>query len=222
MVNTIAATEVVFISLLLRRFLNSKERLKGYITDFLCLFLLTFNLIKYVSQSISYERLSIPVEFSAVAYFIVPIIVLFRISFLRVWAVYSSLLAGCGYFFVFTLFGDRIYANYSAEKISSALICHGILLFIGISQISFKKFPHYTGWILAVGICLCAFHALNMSSIATNLRGVFMYELIFGFAAVDLFGKTVLPFYYLLVFAAFSFSLMIFYKLNEIFAKNNP
>ena len=219
MVNIIAATEVLLISLLLRRFFNLKEKQRGKITDFLCLCLLLFNLTKYISQSVMLGRLSIPVEFSAVAYFLVPAIIILRITFLRVWAVYSSLLAGSGYFFVFSLFGSKIYENYSVDKIISALICHGILLFIGLSQLSFKKFSVYSGWILTVGLCFCVFHALNMSSVAVNLRGVFMYELIFGFAAVDLFGKMILPFYYFLVFTVFSFSFFVFYKLNSRFAK---
>ncbi len=219
MVNIIAATEVISISLLLRRFLNLKEKIKERITYILCLALLLFNILKYLSQSLSLGRISVPVEFSAVAYFVVPIIILFRLSFLRVWAVYSSLLAGSGYFFTFTLFGDKIYKNYTSDKIVVALICHGILLFIGLSQISFKKFSKYSGWILTLGLCICIFHALNMSSVAVNLRGVFMYELIFGFAAIDLFGKIILPIYYFVVFAVFSVSLSAFYKLNEIFAK---
>ncbi len=219
MVKLIAATEVILISLLLRRFLHLKDKLRKRITDFLCWSLLLFNLLKYISQSFTLGRLSIPIEFSAVAYFAVPIIILFRIGFLRVWAVYSSLLAGSGYFFAFALFGDKIYKNYPFDKILVALLCHGILLFIGLSQISFKRFSAYSGWILALGLCLCVFHALNMSNFALNLRGVFMYELIFGFAAVDLFGKMILPVYYFLVFAVFSFSLGLFYKLNNFFTK---
>ncbi len=222
MVNIIAATEVIVISFLVRRFLKFNNKTKERITNFLCASLLVFNLYKYVFQSVSLGRPSVPVEFSAVAYFIVPVIILFKISFLRVWAVYSSLLAGSGYFFVFSLFGSKIYASYPLEKIIAALFCHGILLFIGLSQISFKKFSNYSGWVLTLGLCCCVFHALNMSSVAVNLRGVFMYELIFGFAAVDVFGEIILPFYYFLVFLVFSFSLSAFYKLNKIFAKNNP
>lgn len=219
MVNIIAATEVICISLLLRRFLNLRDEQKRRITNFLCLTLLIFNLLKYFYQSLMLARLSIPVEFSAIAYFAVPVIILFKISFLRVWAVYSSLLAGSGYFLVFSLFGDKIYQNYSADKIVAALFCHGILLFIGLSQISLKRFSSYSGWVLALGLCFCVFHAFNMSSIAGSLRGVFMYELIFGFAVVDLFGKMILPFYYFLIFLVFSLSLSAFYKLNSHFAK---
>ncbi len=213
---------MILISLLLRRFLNLKEKFREIITGVLCLFLLSLNILKYAAQSFLAGSLSIPVEFSAVAYFAVPIIILFRIGFLRVWAVYSSLLAGSGYFFAFALFGDKIYKNYPLDKILVALLCHGILLFIGLSQISFKRFSAYSGWVLTIGLCICVFHALNMSNFAVNLRGVFMYELIFGFAAVDLFGEMILPLYYFLVFAVFSFSLGLFYKLNNFLAKNNP
>lgn len=217
--NISAAAEVIIIFVLLRRFSNIKDKTKSKITDALCFALLLLNILKYLGQSFTLGRVSLPVEFSAIAYFAVPIIMLLRVSFLRVWAVYSSLLAGSGYFFTFTLFGDMIYKNYSTDKIITAMFCHGILLFIGLSQISFKKFSRYTGWILTLGLCMCVTYSFYMSNFAPKLRGVFMYELIFGFAAVDVFGKTILPLYYLLVVTLFSLSLIIFYKLNEFFAK---
>lgn len=222
MVNIAAATEVILISLLLRRFFNLSENKRTLVIYFLCFLLLSFNMIRYAFQSNSLGYVRIPVEFSAVAYFAVPFIILSRIPFLRVWAIYSSLLAGSGYFITFILFGNKIYKDCSVDKIIVALICHGILLFIGAGGIAFNKFSRYSGWVLTAGLCLCVIHAFNMSDLAVNLRGVFMYELIYGFAAVELFGKGVLPVYYLLVFAFFALTLSLFYKLNDFLQKNNP
>ena len=84
----------------------------------------------------------VPVEFSTLAYFIVPIIVLFNIKELKIWAVYAALLAGLGYYFSMILYGNTLYGHFPVYSVVTSLFNHGSLLayaLITLGTHNFKK-----------------------------------------------------------------------------------
>lgn len=219
MINISAAAEAAFIGYAFRRlfFLNNKTR--SIVLNIICVFLISYNLYRYVWLSFETGRLHIPVEFSALSYFLVPSIVLLNIPFLRVWAAYSGLLAGGCYFLCMSVFGDMVYANYQLSSIVTALVNHGMLLLCGLLLISEKEFSFYSRWLLTAGLIFVGLHSLLMRGYFSGGRGIFIYELLFAFYPIEFFGGGIIPFYYILLFLLVILSFSIFYKLNNIMMK---
>lgn len=219
MINLIATAEAAIILIAFRRLLFLGKKQKNTVLNIICAALLGFNIYRYISQSLELGFVRIPVEFSAVSYFLVPLIVLLRIPILRVWAAYSGILAGSGYFLSIAALGDTVYADYTTKSIVFALACHGALLLIGLLIISEKEFSPYSGWVITAGLIYVALHAVILRSRFSGGNGIFIYELLFAFRPIAFFGGGILPFYYLLLFVLIILSFNLFYKLNIKLAK---
>ena len=126
MVNVLSAVGLALILFAVRRLLFKSEETRRYLLRALCILLLTFNVIRYTVNSIRVERIKIPVEFSAVTYFVLPIIVLFKLDKIRPWGAYAGILAGSFYFLNGIFLGDKMYAGYNSVTIITSVLCHGI------------------------------------------------------------------------------------------------
>lgn len=214
MINLISTAEAAIILFAFRRFSVLNERRKKVILNTVCAALLGFNICRYATQSILSGMIRIPVEFSAVSYFLVPLIVLLKAPKLKVWAAYSGILAGSGYFLSIAVFGDIVYADYKTSSIIYALCCHGALLLIGLIVVSEDKFTPASGWVITLGLVYVSIHALLLRNRFGGGNGIFIYELLFAFRPIKIFGGGILPVYYLLLFALLILSFNLFYKLN--------
>lgn len=219
MINLISTAEAAIIILAFRRVLLLSRPKINFILSAVCFLLLSFNLYKYLSSSLTLGYLRLPVEFSAVSYFLVPVIVLFKIPALKSWAAYSALLAGCGYFISALIFGDLIYAEYETQSIATALLCHGALLFCGLLLISQERFSARSNWVLTAGLVFIGANALLLKSRFGAGNGIFIYELLFALRPIKLFGSGILPIYYVILFTLVLVSLNTFYKVNQKLAK---
>lgn len=219
MINLIATAEAAIILFAFRRILLLTEKQKKLILTVISAVLLGINVCRYTVQSLDLGYIRIPVEFSAVSYFLVPIIILLRISPLRVWAAYSGVLAGSGYFLWMAAFGNIVYADYKTWSIVISLICHGSLLLCGLLIMSEKRFTPATGWIITLGLIYVSFHAVFLRQRFAGGNGIFIYELLFAFRPIDFFGSGIIPFYYLALFGLVILSFNMFYKLNIKLAK---
>lgn len=202
-----------------RRFLRLTARQRSGVLRVICFILLSYNIYRYASRSIALNFLRIPVEFSAVSYFAVPLIVLLNLKFLKSWAAYSALLAGGGYFIAIALFGNAVYANGSTDGIVAALFCHGMLFICGLLLISEKRFSHNSSWALTIGLCYVGLRALLLRQRFSGGAGIFIYELLFALRPVKLFGGNILPVYYSVLFLLVTASFKIFYSMNLKMAK---
>ena len=220
MINLTATAEAAVILLAFRRFLTLDLKKKNLILNLISAALLSFNIYRYISRSIEAGFTRIPVEFSSVAYFLVPLIVLLKIPLLRVWAAYSALLAGSGYFVSIVLLGDRVYSNYKTVSIVTALLCHGALLLIGLLLISEKRFSPYSGWIIAAGLIYITLRTMLLRARFSGGGGIFIYAVIYALRPVKIFGAGIQPVYYLSLICLLILSFNLFYRLNLKLAKN--
>ncbi len=222
LVNVVSAAVPAVILIAVRRLLFVSERVKRRVLNAFCVLLLAFNIIRYTFESVNNDRVRIPVEFSAVTYFVLPIIVLLRLNFIRSWGAYAGVLAGACYFLNGIFLGARVYAGYSIFSITASVICHGALLFCGLLLISEKRYKKHTGWIIIGGLVLSGLRVLLLRNWFYGGKGIFIYELLFAYIPSAIFGKEIIPLYYVLLFGLVVISIKLFYMLNEKMTKEEP
>ncbi len=131
----------------------------------------------------------LPVELSTISYFVVPIIVIFNISFLKVWGVYASIISGFAYFLAILIMGNKLYGDFPPYAVFTSLYDHGALVafaFITLSTTSFYKSERIVIWI---GIVAAAVWALLLRSINAFTGRIFIYEVLDGVIIRDYFSN---------------------------------
>ena len=131
----ICFSAVNIIAVYLCRLSYHKRRL---VLSMLSLLLLSVRLLFLFQDREVLQR--IPVEFSAVAYFAVPLIILSGSRKLLPWASYSGLIAGFFYYATMIIAGGKIYAEYSVNEIYLSLFSHGVLFICGFSLAATEHF----------------------------------------------------------------------------------
>ena len=165
----------------------------------------------------------IPVELSTVAYFIVPLTILFGIKKLKIWAVYSALLSGIIYYSAMILFGTQIYSDYPPYTVYMAIYNHGALLtysYITLSTTIFYKKDRYIIWI---GIIFSILWALALRPLVIVTKRIFIYDVIDAFWAYKYFPDLLVvavPIFYILFAAFIYFSVNSMYVLNKVINKS--
>ena len=122
----------------------------------------------------------IPIELSTTSYFVVPIIVLFNIRYLKSWSVYTSIIMGFVYFTGMILMGQTLYGHFPPYSVLTSLFNHGTLMayaYITLHTTKFYKKERYTIWI---GIIVSASWALLMRPFITLKIRIFIYEVLDG------------------------------------------
>ena len=222
LINVASAAVPVIIFIAVRRLLFAPEKYKRRVLNTFCILLLAFNIIRYLFNSVTSDRVRIPVEFSAVTYFLLPIIVLLKLDVIRPWGAYAGILAGSFYFLNGIFLGSKVYAGFSLFSIIASIICHGALLFCGLLLISEKKYTKRTGWIITGGLVLSGLRTFLLRNWFYGGKGIFIYELLFAYIPTKIFGKEIIPFYYAILFVLIIVTIKLFYMLNERMAKNKP
>lgn len=186
----------------------------------ICWLLLGGNLLRYlVIYPAFYHIIKIPAEFSTVAYFVVPIILLLPWRRLDVWAAYSGLMAGFFYYLAMILAGQALYGAETAVNVGISLACHGALYFCGFAVTATELCPRRTAAGLALGVGYVAARAALLRPLVLGRSQMLIYILMDAIPARLLFPEdcwpSVLPVYYVLI-AAFLFgSISVFFRYNE-------
>jgi len=149
------------------------EKTKNKVVRNVSLILLSINIIKLVLVDGF-----IPVEFSTVSYYVVPIILLLRIKKLEIWAVYAGLMAGFFYYATMMIQGGVIYETYPPLNIHTSLLCHGSLLFLSIFKLKTSTFSIKERYKLVIGLVLMVGWAVYMRQFLIIEERLFIYELI--------------------------------------------
>jgi len=150
--------------------------------------------------------------------------VLFNISTLKAWGVYSSLISGVIYFAAMIIFGNYLYEDYPAYGVYAAIYSHGALLsyaYITLSTVKIQKSERMVIWI---GIIFSASWALLLRPFVIFEARIFIYEVLDG-----LFVRTYFPenltigyiIYYILFVIALFLSANIVHLLSQSLYKNH-
>jgi hypothetical protein len=206
----------IFASVLLKR----SDETKRLILRIICFGLLSFNLCRYALALLSGRGFIFPVEFSSVAYFAVPLILLTGIRKAQSWAAYSGIMAGFFYYMTLILAGGGVYADYRPNDIYISLYCHGSLYLCGLVCFKSNRFERSDRFLLLGGNACVALNACLLRPIAEGKARIFIYELMDGLYVKHLFPESawgyLMPVYYLLMFGFILLSIRLFFRLNNL------
>jgi hypothetical protein len=186
----------------------------------LCFVLLAINVCRYALSPFVGRGVRIPVEYSTVAYFAVPLILISRRKLLQSWAAYSGMIAGFFYYLTMVAAGGPIYETYPPYEIYLSMFCHATLYLCGLVIISTQECDSSDGYKLIVGTACVAANALLFRPLTEGTERIFIYELLDGVYIRQLFSAhlwpIVLPGYYIAMIGFVLVSVRWFFKLNQI------
>ena len=183
----------------------------------LCVSLLAVTLCRFAPVSILLTGdVILPVEFSSIASFSVPIILLVGFEKGRIWAAYSGLMAGFFYYVTMIIAGGTIYESYEPYQIYLSLFSHGIVYLCGLVLLKTQKFdlPEFYKPLAGVGCVLL--NARLLRPFADSGMRIFIYEIMEGRHVRDLFpGVNIAPVYYVILTGLLVLTVVLFFKLNK-------
>ena len=186
----------------------------------LCAVLLAGNLFRY---GIVYPFLKgvvmLPVEFSTVAYFLVPTILLMSKKRLHSWAAYSGLMAGFFYYMAMIAAGGMIYGTNPPLDIYISMFCHGSIYFCGFVTINTELCSTKDAPKLALGVALVAIRAAILRPYVYGSNRLLIYILLDAVAVKQVLPESTwtvaLPVYYLAVAAFVLLTIRGFFRKNQ-------
>lgn len=207
------------INLAANSLLHSTEAMRNRVIRTLCWMLLLINICRYALSPLRGNGVIIPVEFSTVAYFAVPVIVLTARKKLQIWAAYSGLIAGFCYYLAMILAGGPIYDAYPHDVIYVSMFCHGTLYLCGLVLTKTRCYPDQDRFLLLGGIAYVAAQAIVFRPLMQSKERMFIYELLDGKYFVHLFPQPswyiVRPIYYVLLTLVILLTIKGFLALNH-------
>lgn len=186
----------------------------------LCVLLLAGNLFRYcVFHPLIQGQARIPVEFSTVAYFAAPALLLRRKPRLRSWVAYSGLMAGFFYYMAMILAGGPLYAADAPLEVLISLLCHGTLYFCGFVVVRTEFFRPEEASRLGLGVATVALRAVALRPVAECGQRLLIYLLLDAPWLRALLPERLLPLalpaYYAAMAALVYASIKGFFRLNR-------
>ena len=196
------------------------ERRRRTIVSVLCAVLLSGNLLRYgVVYPFVKGVVMLPVEFSTVAYFLVPVILLTSKQRLRSWAAYSGLMAGFFYYLAMIAAGGMIYSAYPPLEVYISMFCHGSIYFCGFVTIGTEVCSTKDAPKLALGVAWVAVRAALLRPYVVGSSRLLIYILLDAVAVKRILPESTwtvaLPVYYLAVAAFVLLTIRGFFRRNQ-------
>ena len=187
----------------------------------LCWLLLGGNLLRYlVIYPVFDHVIKIPAEFSTVAYFVVPLILLMGWTQLHSWAAYSGLMAGFFYYVAMILAGQTIYGSDPINDVLISMLCHGTLYFCGVVMITAERCARQQRGLLLLGVCYVALRAAVLRPLIPGRGRMLIYILLDAVPVQMLFPEELwyilIPIYYVLILLFILWSIAGFYRRSEV------
>ena len=118
------------ISLIIISFIMLNIRHKRQVLWILSIVMLVYKVIEYAYYLLSGELTKLPIEYSALAYFIFSFVIVFKIKKYYGLAGFVACLSGFGYLIAFPFMGDGSFINHGVYLTIAALVNH-LFLFLG-------------------------------------------------------------------------------------------
>lgn len=186
----------------------------------ICIALLSVNICRYTLSPIRGYGIKIPVEFSTVSYFAVPIIFLSGSKRLRSWAAYSGIMAGFFFYLTMIVAGGRIYNDYPPYDMYISMFCHGALYLCGMVSLKTDRYLSSDRYKLFLGVGLIALNAHLFRPIADDGTRFFIYELMDGIYVRQILPvelKSYIPIFNTALICGFVLlTVNLFLKLNKV------
>lgn len=194
-------------------------RLRQKAVKTLCVLVLSLNLFRYgIFNPFILGRISVPVEFSTVAYFAAPAILLVSNKKFHSWAAYSGLMAGFFYYIAMIAAGGFLYGAYAPFEIYISMFCHGTIYFCGLVTVRTELLDKKSSIGLAAGVVFVALRAGFLRPLVEGSGRMLIYILLDGVCVKKVFPQSVwgtaLPVYYVAI------ALFVFITIQGFFRKN--
>lgn len=218
--NAVALVFFGCINVLAYRLCKCPENKRRKVISALCAVLLSGNLLRYgIVYPLIEGVVMIPVEFSTVAYFAVPAILLLSKKKLHSWAAYSGLMAGFFYYMAMIAAGGRLYATDAPGDVFISMFCHGTIYFCGFVTIGTEVCSAKDAPKLALGVALVAVRAALLRPFIVGGNRLLIYILLDAVCVKQLLPQSVwafaLPGYYLAVAAFVLLTIRGFFRKNQ-------
>ncbi len=185
----------------------------------LCAVLLGGNVLRY---SVVYPFVlgvaKLPVEFSTVAYFVVPAILLASRR-LHSWAAYSGLMAGFFYYMAMIAVGGTLYGADAPLDIYISMLCHGAIYFCGFVTIGTELCSAADAPKLALGVALVGLRAALLRPLVVGSDRLLIYILLDASVVRQLLPQSTwavaLPVYYAALAAFVLLTIRGFFRRND-------
>jgi len=203
---------MIFLSAIIEKTKKSEIILRS-----LSLVLFVYKSIYYIVQNIK-GNLSVPVEISSITYFLMFIILIFKIKSLYGVGSFYGIMAGLGYFTFYTLFGFTVAESFSIKELLIGCFSHGFVFVSGMHLYKTNKFSKIDK--LKVWITIFAMLSWALVFYDIEMRGItFIYYIIkpkFLFVFENMSLNVILMIaYYTVLVTAFYFVIKIFFRLNN-------
>ena len=218
--NAVALIFFGCINVLAYRLCKGPENRRRQAVRVLCAALLAGNLLRYgIVYPFIRGVVMLPVEFSTVAYFAVPTILLTSKKKMHSWAAYSGLMAGFFYYLAMIAAGGLIYGANPPLGTFISLFCHGTIYLCGFVTIGTEECSTQDAPKLALGVALVAVRAALLRPWVMGSQGLLIYILLDGAAVKALLPAAAwavaLPLYYLAVAAFVGLTIRGFFRRNQ-------
>ena len=218
--NAVALVFFGCINVLAYRLCQAPARQRRGVLTGLCIVLLSGNLLRYcLVYPVLLGVVRLPVEFSTVAYFAVPAILLTTRTRLHSWAAYSGLMAGFFYYLAMIAAGGILYGENPPLDVYISIFCHGIIYFCGFVTVGTELCSAKDAPKLALGIALVAIRAALLRPFVAGSEGLLIYILLDAAAVKQLLPPgswtLAIPIYYLAVGAFLLLTIRGFFRKNQ-------
>jgi hypothetical protein len=131
---------ILSISLIFISFIMLNIRHKRQVLWVLSVVMLVYKAIEYAYYLLSGELTKLPIEYSALAYFIFSIVIVFKIKKYYGLAGFVACLSGFGYLIAFPFMGDGSFINHGVYLTIAALVNHLFLFMGSLFLMTFYKY----------------------------------------------------------------------------------
>lgn len=218
----IGVTWIFLIHILIYFFLKVNRKTSLFILKMICLYLITYKSFEYGINWIQGDFTKIPLEYSAISYFLFSIAFLFNVKNLKPFVTFAALFSGIIYLVSFPFLGSSMIVNNGLTLTLFAIFNHGLLYLGGVivmknysqTKDSRKGILIYTFFVITYTLVMPSFFDLNRDNL-------FIYLLLEGTMFNNMFGTVIIkglvyiP-YYIILITGYWFIISLFYKINSI------
>lgn len=218
--NAFALVMFCCINVLSARLCRCSDTARRKTLRILCLILLSGNALRCALSPLIGHGLRIPVEFSTVAYFTVPAVLLLSLKRLRSWAAYSGLMAGFFYYMTMIIAGGAIYNDYPPLEVYVSMFCHGTVYLCGFVTVGTERCGEEDTRSLILGLACVGIRAVLLRPLVDTPERLFIYKLLDA-ACIKQFlppgsWGAALPLYYVTLGALLALSTVGFFKISRL------
>lgn len=210
-------------------FLRKRPDISYAIAYTIACYLLIYKTIEYIYWQAIGLHIKIPVEFSAMSYFLFGIFITFKIKKFDQFPVFAAILAGTMYSVTFWIAPDSHVAGGESPFLSAmAVVNHHLLYFAGMLMLAnVRKFSYKNAWqhVLCTGVLVgYSWLIYSLTSYAEQVGKPILIEITDGsilnyLATNGSIPTWILPIYYIACVILFGALVCGFYSLNNICAK---